>query len=698
MEQISKIRLLDESTINKIAAGEVIERPANVVKELVENAIDAQASAVTVEIQDGGLSLVRITDNGIGIAKEDVPNAFVRHATSKIRTADDLNGVLSLGFRGEALASVAAVSVTEMITKTHEELTGVRCVMEGGRETVMSEIGCPEGTTVLVRNLFYNTPARKKFLKTPMSEGAHVGEVMEKLALSHPEVSFRFINGRDTKLLTNGSGDVKALIYSVFGRDIAANLLPVSAELPPYRLTGFIGKPVISRGNRGLENFFINGRTFHSAVVSKAAEDAYQPYSMTRRYPFTVLLLTAEGGSVDVNVHPSKLEVRFADNEKVYQLVRDALKHALSSVELIPDAEFGEAGKQPAPQENRSAPEPFEQNRRREELPAGRREAGEAEGRIRETGFYRAEQHTDAGTAQQAGFRAEQQADPMRKLTPDLQREIAETEIGRAAGVKPPLSALGPDSGVHQDSSLQNQAAEEPGVSAQVQAAVGNQAAETGEAGNICQDGQLDLFGAAFLDPSMKKQRRIIGQVFATYWIVEQGKDLYFIDQHAAHEKIRYEHALKRYREQEAASQALDPPIIISLSTAEEATVRDNEELLSEMGFLIEPFGGHEYQVRAVPMQMDGIEEKQNLVELIGELSSGERSGPLTPESVLAATASWSCKGAVKGNERLSVTEAESLIDQLFTLENPYHCPHGRPVIISMSRYELEKKFKRIVT
>ncbi len=633
------ISVLDQTTINQIAAGEVIERPASVVKELLENAIDARATAVTVEIRDGGCSLIRITDNGCGIPKEDIPTAFLRHATSKIRSAEDLTTVASLGFRGEALASIAAVSQVEMISKTADSLTGTRYQIDGGTERGMEEVGAPEGTTIIARNLFFNTPVRKKFLKTPMTEGTHVAAVVEKIALSHPDISIRLIQNNQNKLHTSGNNNLKDLIYTVFGREITSNLLSVDAVYEGIHITGFIGKPVIARSNRNYENYFVNGRYVRSNIISKAIEEAYKPYMMQHKYPFTMLHFSIDPETLDVNVHPTKMELRFSDGEYVFNRTIEAVGEALAHKELIPQVTLDEGIKkrqedaEKRREESRSRqPEPFEIHRQ-SRLEAGgpfseNRPQADSEAVFRKTAPVRA-----SGSSQ-----------------PSFLRE--EVPGWKSSGGKSPVP-----------------------VSEPVQ--------------------QLELFDGKLLDPESRLKHRLIGQLFDTYWMVEYNDQLYIIDQHAAHEKVLYEKTVRSLKDRQYDSQLVNPPVILTLNQGEALLLEQYLEYFKGIGFEIESFGGREYAVRAVPANLFSIAKKELLLEMIDGLS--EDMSIHNPDIIYEKIASMSCKAAVKGRHAMSAAEADRLIDQLLELENPYACPHGRPTIISMSRYELEKKFKRIV-
>ena len=664
-----RINVLDQSTINQIAAGEVIERPASVVKELLENAIDAKATAVTIEIKEGGISFIRITDNGCGISKEDVPKAFLSHATSKIESADDLFTVVSLGFRGEALSSIAAVAQVELITKTPDSLTGTRYQIEGGLEKTVEEIGAPEGTTFIVRNLFFNTPVRKKFLKTPQTEGSHIAEVIEKIALSHPEVSIRFIQNNQNKLHTSGNHNVKDMIYTIFGREIAGNLLTVDETINLIRVSGYIGKPVISRANRNYENYFINGRYIRNPIIAKAIEEAFRPYMMQHKYPFTLLYLEMEPEFFDINVHPAKMELRFKDGEHVYRAVLESVKQALADKELIPQVSAGKDEKLPKrliePEKRPVLPEPFEKKR-----------------------------------MESLRITPPEQVVPAKSLHPLYSPVLPKPAVSAdtAAGLASPSVAAGLQTGESTGQAgpppMPWHVQEEPGA---YDIRPGTAGVETAEAAKtvIEPPKQLDLFDGKLLEPKARKRHRIIGQLFDTYWMVEFNEQLFIIDQHAAHEKVLYEQTMASLKDKEFTCQMLEPPIILTLSTQEELLLNEHLSAFTAIGFEIEPFGGREYAVRGVPGNLFSIAKKELFIEMLDELS--EDTSARDPELLYNRVATMSCKAAVKGNNRLSLQEVDMLIDQLLELENPYACPHGRPTIISMSKYEIEKKFKRIV-
>ena len=672
------IQVLDQSTINQIAAGEVVERPASVVKELMENAIDAGSTAITVEIRQGGIGFIRITDNGCGIKKEELPLAFLRHSTSKIRTAEDLLTVSSLGFRGEALSSIAAVSQVELITKTSGSLTGSRYRIEGGEEIGLEEIGAPDGTTFISRNLFFNTPARRKFLKTETTEGAHVADLVEKIALSHPEISIRFIVNNQSRLHTSGNHNLKDIIYTVYGREIAANLLPVEVSNGIVKISGFIGKPVIARGNRNFENYFINGRYIKSGLVSKAIEDGYKSYMMQHKYPFTLLHLTVEPEFIDVNVHPSKMELRFKDGENMYRVICQAVMDALSGKELIPNVSLmsereerelekketaaagspilGSGMNQPA--KNAHGPEPFE-HRRMEAM--GIREERPAYGEKKQESKWIL---------------------PPKPLTRELPPERAQAQQPNETGAGAMPAAL------------EEKAPETTGAALAAEKA-GPAEKEAPLAEKEALPKQMEMFDNRLLSETARKRHRLIGQVFETYWLVEYDGSLYIIDQHAAHEKVLFEKNFASLKTREYTSQLVSPPIILTLSLQEADLLKRHMKVFTDIGFEIEPFGGNEYAVRAVPDNLFSLAKKDLLMELIDGLS--DESMGKNVESIYDRIATMSCKAAVKGNNELSFAEADKLINELLKLENPYNCPHGRPTIVAISKYEMEKKFKRII-
>ena len=678
------IQVLDQSTINQIAAGEVVERPASVVKELMENAIDAGSTAITVEIRQGGIGFIRITDNGCGIKKEELPLAFLRHSTSKIRTAEDLLTVSSLGFRGEALSSIAAVSQVELITKTSGSLTGSRYRIEGGEEKGLEEIGAPEGTTFISRNLFFNTPARRKFLKTEATEGAHVADLVEKIALSHPEISIRLIVNNQSRLHTSGNHNLKDIIYTVYGREIAANLLPIEVSTGIVKISGFIGKPVIARSNRNYENYFVNGRYVRSNIISKAIEEAYKPYMMQHKYPFTMLHLSIDPETLDVNVHPTKMELRFSDGEYVFNRTLEAVGEALAHKELIPQVTLDEAAK------------------KRQEDAKKRRE--ERQPRQPEPFEIRRQSSLDAGNLSSGNRSSSSGSNPVFQETASAQRSgvsrpslLCEEDPGWKHVDKKDLPANESAEGEKKTQTVfQTKQTEDAGRALNPPAAaapISRSSVPASQAAEPMQ--QLELFDGKLLDPKSRLKHRLIGQLFDTYWMVEYNDQLYIIDQHAAHEKVLYEKTVRSLKDRQYDSQLVNPPVILTLNQGEALLLEQYLEYFKGIGFEIEPFGGREYAVRAVPANLFSIAKKELLLEMIDGLS--EDMSVHNPDIIYEKIASMSCKAAVKGRHAMSAAEADRLIDQLLELENPYACPHGRPTIISMSRYELEKKFKRIV-
>lgn len=654
-----EIQLLDQATINQIAAGEVIDRPSSVVKELLENAIDAKATAITVEIKDGGISFIRITDNGCGIEKDQVRKAFLRHATSKLHTIDDLLDIGSLGFRGEALSSIAAIAQVELISKPPEAMLGISYQIEDGEEKSLTQIGAPDGTTILVRNLFYHVPARKKFLKTAATEGNYINQLMENMAMLRPDISMRFINGGQNKLYTSGNGRLKDLIYTIYGREISSNVLEINYECPLFAVTGYIGKPIISRGNRTFENYYINGRFVKSRLIAAAIEQAYKPFMMQHRYPFTVLHIKIKPELIDVNVHPAKMEVRFQQENEIYELLAGAIENTLRGKEFIPDvSDDGKAEKKV--QEKQKLPEPFEQRRlqaMKEIIPPPP-----------------AEHKTQS---EQKLPRNEEQP----KVSSKLSEPVCEYKAEKKQTIKDSDSKWESASGIHkrigQDvSQTVNQMPTQP-----------EQKLEKPE--------QQTLFTEPLLSEKAIIHHRLIGQLFDTYWLIQYGNQLYIMDQHAAHEKVNYERLMEAYRKKERITQFVSPPMVISLTRAEEAILEEFKSEFERIGFTIEPYGGREYAISEIPANLYGINEKELFLEMLSDL---EDRGSMQPSELIASKlASMSCKAAIKGGQKISFKEADALVSQLLTLENPYACPHGRPTIITMTKYELEKKFKRIV-
>lgn len=623
------ITLLDQNTINKIAAGEVVERPSSVVKELVENAIDAGATAITVEIKEGGISFIRVTDNGSGINKDEIEIAFKRHATSKIKSIEDLMAVSSLGFRGEALASIAAVSQVELITKTADSLSGVRYTIDGGVPGEVAEIGAPEGTTFIVRNLFYNTPVRRKFLKTATTEGGYIGSLVEYLALSHPDISFRFISNNQNKLHTSGNMNLKDIIYNVYGRDITNNLYEISGKSQDIEASGFIGKPIVVRGNRTYENYYINGRYIKSSIITKAIEDAYKGFIMPHNYPFSAIHFKINPAIIDVNVHPTKMELRFSNNEYIYNFVYDTCLKTLNSKELIAEVSV------PDPVAVKMQEEPVVRN-----------------------------------VMLDVKLPEKNVSDSMPCKTETKSAESAKAEI-KPKRLPEPFEIKGSLQMVKEDK-------------------VRYEAVTKSEPPK-----QMNLFENKLLDENSRNKYRIIGQLFDTYWLIEFEDKFYMMDQHAAHEKVLYERTMNKLHNKTIGTQMILPPIVLSLNMHEEEIYKTNQDIFKRLGYEIEEFGGNEYKVTGIPAGLPKMDYKQLLIDVLDGLS--EESASKDPDIITEKVASMSCKAAVKGNNRLSFNEAFELMDELMKAENPYNCPHGRPTLIMMSRYEIEKKFKRIV-
>lgn len=680
---MAKIELLAQETIDKIAAGEVVERPASVVKELVENALDAGATAITVEIKEGGISFIRITDNGCGIEKSQVKLAFMRHSTSKIRKVEDLLNVSSLGFRGEALSSISAVSRVELITKTYEDLTGSRYVIEGSKEIAFEEIGAPEGTTFLIKDLFYNVPARRKFLKTAQTEGSYISDIVEKLALSHPDVSFKFINGSQTKLHTSGNGNRRDLIYHIYGREIAGSLFEVEYMGENFSVSGFIGKPVITRGNRNYENFFVNGRYIKSPLLSKAVEEGYKNFLMQHQYPFVDLYFSFNADQLDVNVHPTKMELRIENNQEVYREVCNMVYNKLSHRDLIPDV--------PVKEEDRPRnivreymepiPEPFESGR-----------LNDIRAKVSKDSPYEARY-------------------PERRPVPQFvaDRTKAVAENASVSNVRTGVKYSAPDNlGINTTS---EDISGKTNYVAESHAAYGtvNNAGDLSSTDNVNNinpantepeiiEGEqqtLEQLNPSFMSKDARKKHKIIGQLFKTYWLIEYEDKLFIIDQHAAHEKVLFERTMAKIKDKEFTSQIISPPIVLSLDARETEMLEKYREQIERLGYEVEHFGGKEYMISAIPDNLYKIDMKDLFIEMLDDFS--DMTGRETPDLILEKVASMSCKAAVKGNDELSSAEMDELIEELLTLDNPYNCPHGRPTIISMSKYEIEKKFKRIV-
>lgn len=678
------IQLLDQNTINKIAAGEVIERPSSVVKELVENAIDAGATAVTVEVKEGGISFIRVTDNGSGIKKDEIDIAFKRHATSKIKSIEDLLTVSSLGFRGEALASIAAVSQIELITKTKDDITGTRYQSEGGEVISVEDIGAPDGTTFIIRNLFFNTPVRRKFLKSAMTEAGYINALMQYMALSHPEVSFRFINNNQNKLHTSGNMKLKDIIYNVYGRDITANLYDINAKTQDIKIEGYIGKPFINRGNRTYENYYINGRYIKSNIINKAIEEAYKGFIMPHNYPFTVIHFTISPDIIDVNVHPTKMELRFQNNEYVYNFVYDSILSTLKGKELVakvePDGQLM----------NKIHKEELEQKKAEEQK------------RVAEYSVTAGQHNMPSGSS----ATATQHSMPVSSSATVMQHNVSS---GTGVAVKQYAVSAGSGT-INENKVIANEASvmNKTDISAPVNKTRLPEPFETVRSDKLIKEDiaqynsrkaeesrQISLFEDKLLDEQNKNNYRIIGQLFDTYWLIEFEDRFYMMDQHAAHEKVLYEKTMNKLRTKKMDTQMLMPPIILTLNMNEEEVLKRNMPIFNKLGYEIEEFGGNEYKVTGIPAGFPKLDYRQMLTDLIDGLM---QEGRMTDMDILTEkVASMSCKAAIKGNNKISYEEAKELMEELMKADNPYNCPHGRPTLIVMSKYDIEKKFKRIV-
>lgn len=716
------IKVLDQNTINKIAAGEVIEKPSSVIKELVENSIDSGATAVTVEVKGGGLSFLRVTDNGAGIKKDEVKLAFLRHATSKLVTVEDLLSISSLGFRGEALASIAAVAKVEMITKTADDVTGLRYQIHGGKEISSEEIGAPGGTTIIVRNLFYNTPARKKFMKTDATETSYIYDLMCRICMSHPEISFKFIANGTDKLFTSGNGKLRDIIYHIYGRDITSNLLEINAKNDYMKISGYIARPCISRGNRSFEGYYVNHRYIKSAVLTKAIEDAFRTFVMIHKFPFTEINFQVRPDLLDVNVHPTKMELKFANSQDIYSFTYNAIRETLLFKELIPDVA---PGKDPKPETFKQrdvgkAPEAFENKRREAIVRAEERTVPQSQ----------PEQHRPAEPQNQPEQlrSAETQTSPQQlcPIEPQTSSQpvhpvieiIDETSSSNNKGSdvidnnkmeKPAGNYIYADRNNDLEREIvqnRNVVNESPAYTAPVPARPSVTAATQDSTVSAASDAayieeagkkyvQQDMFQEKFLTKEARAKHRLIGQLFKTYWLIEYDGKFFIMDQHAAHEKVKYEELMENYKNKKIYSQYLMPPAVVTLSAAEIEFLHENMEMFEALGYQIENFGGREFKLNAVPDNLFGLDGRELFIDFIADASSSAKK--VTIDTFIHKLSTMACKAAIKGNTEISFKEADALIDQLLKLENPYTCPHGRPTVISMTEAEIEKKFKRIV-
>lgn len=662
---MSEIRLLDNQTIDKIAAGEVVEKPASVVKELVENSIDAGAKAITVEIKGGGIDLIRITDDGCGISVDELPKAFLRHATSKIQSDADLFYLQTLGFRGEALASIAAVSKVEMITKTKDSLTGTRITIEGGIQGEFEEIGAPDGTTILVRNLFYNTPARKKFLKSATTEGSYIMELMQHMALSMPSLSFKFVMNNAVKFHTSGNGDLKEVIYRIYGRDATKALIPVNVNQDGILIEGYLGKPELSRANRAFENYFVNRRYVRSPFIAKGIEEGYKGFMMQHQFPFCVLHINVDTTALDVNVHPTKMQVRMSNQEQLVLCLSEHIKACLSGKEMIPEAKLSteEEVKEQLP-----VPEPFEKERLR----------------------ALKEQETVKNVEKEVFLCPDSVKKDVKQNQPEhfFKREIffekEESDFTQEAVTEKEESDF-----IHEAVTEKEKSDFAQEILTEKEESVFTQELI------IEKPEQMSLFEQPLLTKEKRNEFRVLGQAFKTYWLIEYDEKLYFLDQHAAHEKVKYEEFIEKYKKHEMVSQNLAPSIVVTMSPTDALVYEQYKDVIRGFGFEIDSFGGAELMIRSVPMDLYGADAKEMLLAILEELATAHSADKI--DFIENRIATQACKAAVKGNHAMSFEEVSALLDQLLTLENPYQCPHGRPTMFSMTKYEIEKKFKRIL-
>lgn len=620
---MATINILDKNTIDQIAAGEVVERPLNVVKELTENSIDSNADTITVEIKDGGISLIRVTDNGTGIPKSEIKKAFLRHATSKILDANDLLKLSSLGFRGEALSSISAVSYVECITKLHDELLGLRYQIEGSNEIDLEEIGAPSGTTFIVKDLFYNVPARKKFLKSNQTEASYITDLMEHLALSTPKISYKYILNNKEIFNTSGNGDLHEVIYRIYGKEISDSLLKYEIENELFKATGFIGKPEINRSSRVNETIFVNGRYVQCDILCKAIEEGYKSFLMQHKFPFVVIHFEINPSMIDVNVHPSKMEIRIQNSKEIYDLVVESINKLLSSIELIPSIKLEETKEEIIVSKT---PEQFETNR------------------LNILTSNNDDNNVPSGCNE--NIITQKVIEPLK-----INRPVLEDNISNVIKTYEPK--------VKEVST------------------------------------QLSIFDADFLNEEAKPSYEILGQLFDTYWLIGFEDKLFFMDQHAAHEKVKYERLIKALNNKSIITQDINPPVIINLSGKQTGIIDEYNDIFKNLGISVENFGQGAVALRAMPVDLYGCNEKEFFLEILDEILENPLKG--TYDVILNKIASMSCKAAVKGNTKMSKIEVEALLDELMTLDNPYNCPHGRPTIFSMTKYEIEKKFKRIV-
>lgn len=662
---MSEIHLLDSNTIDKIAAGEVVENPASIVKELVENSMDSGANNITVEIKSGGIEYIRVTDNGTGISKDNIKKAFLRHATSKINSIDDLFIIKSMGFRGEALASISAVSKVELISKTEDSLMGNRYVIEGSKETEFEEIGAPKGTTIIVRNLFYNTPARRKFLKSDTSEGANVSDVMQNLSMCRPDISFNYIVNGKVKISTSGNNDLKEIIYRLYGRDMVKEIIPIDTDINGIKVKGYLGHPSQNRPTRNYETYFINNRFIKSKDIFSGIEDGYKAYTMQHKFPFCVLHFNINTENIDINVHPQKKELRFLNRDNLTKLISDAVSDTLNNHEMIKSVKITKDDNNKS-EIIQKTPEPFEENRiadnqliqNTDDITKNENNSvnDSFKGYIDDIAVFSDDENSDVNASDEEFNSYNSIETSIKDSIKDSIKESAKKSLVDAA-----LSIA-----KYYDEIV------------------------------VDKTEQINLFeNEKFVSENSRKEYKIIGQIFNTYWIIELKDKIYFIDQHAAHEKVNYERLMKRVRDNKPVSQMLNPPVIVTLTPNDKNILENNISYFNALGFEIEDMGLNEIGIRAVPLELYFNSPKEMLEEVISELSKNTAKD--TPDSITSKVATMACKASVKGGMSMNFKEIEALLDELLLLDNPYHCPHGRPTMFSMSQYELEKKFMRIV-
>ncbi len=654
-----KIKILPKEIAELIAAGEVVERPASVIKELMENAIDAGSSSVTVEIKNGGITYIRVTDNGCGISREDIRNAFISHATSKISTRDDLYAIGTLGFRGEALASIAAVSNVEVLTRTPEEDTGTRYCISAGEETLVDDAGCPLGTTIVVRDLFFNTPARMKFLKKDVSEANAVAGIVDKIALSNPDVSIRFIREGKSALFTSGSGDLKTAAYEIFGKDFADGLIEADYSFESVKISGLVSKPTKSRPNRNMQFFFVNGRLVKSGTASAALSEAYKNSIMVGKFPYCVLNITTAPGLVDVNVHPAKIEVRFANERTVFSAVYYAAKNALEHRDEAPKVTIPRTAQTELFEPVRPK---TEQMRLPEKQPDFWNRMSSSE--------YRSAQQPEKPTYQQPAVRE----DIIAVASPDKKPETADSEPSTIQHFLDAQRAKKEETAVIE-------ADIRPEISAEAATLSDEKPEETARALNTAVD-----------EKPAELPVTVIGEAFKTYIIVQQGESIFLVDKHAAHERMLFNELVKN--DSKRSTQMLLTPITVTLSKEEYSSVLDNLDMLMQAGFAVEDFGYSVVIVRECPMEISADEVADVVAELAGYLVENRQK--LISEKKEWLFSLMACKAAIKGGMYTTEYERELFIKRLFASPEIRYCPHGRPVMIEITRRELEKNFGRV--